>query len=50
MFHSMRLLKCFYLMLVAGVYACDVAGAVSTSRRAVCVPFFSSVILFGKKK
>jgi len=23
-------------MLVGGVYACDVAGAVSTSRRAVC--------------
>ena len=30
-------LKCVYLMLVVGVYACDVAGAVSTSRRAVCV-------------
>lgn len=35
-----RFVKCLYLMWlwsVAGVYTCDVAEAVSTSRRAVCV-------------
>ncbi|KAL9318943.1 hypothetical protein ACSQ67_015460 [Phaseolus vulgaris] len=39
------LLSCL-LTTVAGVYACDVAGAVSTSRRAVCVPI---ILLKGAK-
>lgn len=34
----------FCLVSVAGVFACDVAGAVSTSRRAVCYP----IMLFEK--